>query len=240
MRFVLPYEEYMSRQAKISVRERLASNMDSGVSVMSNSGSIKREADEEDDGKRSRRRTSRRAGKSEEQEETITLPVLQQQQPLTTNSELPPGYDPLAFDDTACQNCGSPNQPENLLTCDGCNKSFHLGCLDPPLSRKPDGDWFCAACIFNSGDDFGFEDGGTYSLKTFQAKANEFKQKYFEAKGVRMSSDGKVRVGEDEIEREFWRVVESPYESVEVEYGADLHVIQHGRWVISLLYLIRL
>ena len=33
---------------------------------------------------------------------------------------------------------------------------------------------------------------------------------------------------EDHLEREFWRVVESQTETVEVEYGADLHVRQYG------------
>jgi hypothetical protein len=35
-----------------------------------------------------------------------------------------------------------------LLICDGCEKSYHPDCLDPPLEMKklPDGNWFCFQC----------------------------------------------------------------------------------------------
>jgi hypothetical protein len=38
---------------------------------------------------------------------------------------------------------------------------------------------------------------------------------------------------EDHMEREFWRLVESQHETVEVEYGADLHSTKYGRCVAS-------
>ena len=34
---------------------------------------------------------------------------------------------------------------------------------------------------------------------------------------------------EDDVEREFWRLVSSPFEQVEVEYGADVHTSKYGR-----------
>jgi histone demethylase JARID1 len=43
-----------------------------------------------------------------------------------------------------------------------------------------------------------------------------------------------VQVSEDDVEREFWRLVQSSHETVEVEYGADVHSTTHGRWVESL------
>ena len=39
-----------------------------------------------------------------------------------------------------------------LLVCDGCTRSYHLKCLDPPVSKPedlPDGDWFCEACVLD-------------------------------------------------------------------------------------------
>lgn len=41
-------------------------------------------------------------------------------------------------------------------------------------------------------------------------------------------TNGKKSVTEDDVEREFWRLVESPSEEVEVEYGADIHSTTHG------------
>jgi hypothetical protein len=35
-------------------------------------------------------------------------------------------------------------------------------------------------------------------------------------------------VSSDEIEKEFWRILSSPDESVNVEYGADLHTLETG------------
>ncbi|CAO1625603.1 unnamed protein product [Sympodiomycopsis kandeliae] len=37
-----------------------------------------------------------------------------------------------------------------------------------------------------------------------------------------------LRVSEDDVEREFWRLVHDPDETVEVEYGADVHSTTHG------------
>lgn len=38
-------------------------------------------------------------------------------------------------------------------------------------------------------------------------------------------------MAEDDVEREFWRLINSSEETVEVEYGADVHSTTHGRWV---------
>ncbi|URE01326.1 SNF2 family N-terminal domain [Musa troglodytarum] len=45
----------------------------------------------------------------------------------------------------ACVVC---KHPETELSCDGkgCNRSYHLSCLDPPLQNYP-GAWLCIFCI---------------------------------------------------------------------------------------------
>eukprot|EP00658_Telonema_sp_P-2_P056972 TRINITY_DN45432_c0_g1_i3.p1 TRINITY_DN45432_c0_g1~~TRINITY_DN45432_c0_g1_i3.p1 ORF type:complete len:500 (+),score=117.42 TRINITY_DN45432_c0_g1_i3:65-1564(+) len=53
----------------------------------------------------------------------------------------PGGHDSFCL---VCQDVGE------LLVCDGCVHSFHLGCLDPPVKHAddlPDGDWFCEQCL---------------------------------------------------------------------------------------------
>ncbi|KAF9519983.1 hypothetical protein BS47DRAFT_1387604 [Hydnum rufescens UP504] len=40
----------------------------------------------------------------------------------------------------------------HFLYCDGCTRSFHMGCLDPPIMDDedlppPEKDWFCPSCI---------------------------------------------------------------------------------------------
>lgn len=45
-----------------------------------------------------------------------------------------------------CQVYQSPEDPELMLLCDGCNGGFHLYCLKPPLQDVPAGLWFCTKC----------------------------------------------------------------------------------------------
>lgn len=103
-----------------------------------------------------------------------------------------------------------------------------MQCLDPPLTSAPDYDWHCPKCLVGTGE-FGFEEGGIYSLRQFQEKANNFKKNYFASK---MPYDPVLntqrRETEEDVEKEFWRLVESLTETVEVEYGADIHSTTHG------------
>ncbi|KAH7191878.1 PLU-1-like protein-domain-containing protein [Fusarium flagelliforme] len=125
-----------------------------------------------------------------------------------------------------CETCGRSDN--TLLLCESCDHAYHPGCLDPPLKREPDSEWNCARCLVGDGQ-FGFEEGGLYSLKQFQQKANDFKQGYFEKK---MPFDHELNchrpVTEEDVETEFWRLVADLEETVEVEYGADIHCTTHG------------
>ncbi|KAL2010572.1 hypothetical protein VTN00DRAFT_6379 [Thermoascus crustaceus] len=127
-----------------------------------------------------------------------------------------------------CENCGKTDDRPSILVCDSCENGYHKYCLDPPLNTVPEYDWHCPKCLVGTGE-FGFEEGGVYSLKQFQEKANNFKKNYFAPK---MPFDPVLnthrRESEDDVEREFWRLVESLTETVEVEYGADIHSTTHG------------
>ncbi len=135
-----------------------------------------------------------------------------------------------------CEKCairdasGGVSQPKInlLLHCESCDNAYHMRCLDPPLSTSPEYDWNCPRCLVGDGT-FGFEEGGTYSLQQFQQKAANFKEDYFKD---RLPFDPVLNcprpVTEDDIEREFWRLVASLEETVEVEYGADIHSTTHG------------
>ncbi|KAM0343021.1 hypothetical protein ACHAPU_008922 [Fusarium lateritium] len=127
-----------------------------------------------------------------------------------------------------CETCGQGDDAGSLLICESCDHSYHPSCLDPPLKRKPDAEWNCARCLVGDGQ-FGFEEGGLYSLRQFQKKANDFKQGYFEKK---MPFDQELNchrpVTEEDVETEFWRLVADLEETVEVEYGADIHCTTHG------------
>ncbi|NWI37210.1 UHRF1 ligase, partial [Picathartes gymnocephalus] len=46
----------------------------------------------------------------------------------------------------ACHICGGKQDPDKQLMCDECDLAFHIYCLNPPLPRIPDEDWYCPEC----------------------------------------------------------------------------------------------
>ncbi len=155
----------------------------------------------------------------------------------------------------ACEVCLGGNNASKIILCDDCDAGYHIWCLDPPLEKVPDNDeWFCPECLLGTGNDFGFDEGEEHSLFSFQQRASAFRQEWFtEHASTRnrhldpatgavdtsaMSLDGRpngmvqniggVDISEHDVEKEFWRLVEAQNETVEVEYGADVHSTTHG------------
>ncbi|KAF0311016.1 Lysine-specific demethylase lid [Amphibalanus amphitrite] len=86
-------------------------------------------------------------------------------------------------------------------------------------------DWRCPQCVAaeveKPQEAFGFEQAQKeYTLQTFGEMADQFKSDYFNMP-VHM-------IPTQTVEREFWRIVSSIDEDVCVEYGADLHTMDHG------------
>ncbi|VDN24268.1 unnamed protein product, partial [Gongylonema pulchrum] len=46
----------------------------------------------------------------------------------------------------SCAICGFSDNDDQLLFCDDCDRGFHLYCLQPRLSRAPEGEWSCCLC----------------------------------------------------------------------------------------------
>ncbi|GAC94117.1 potential transcription factor [Pseudozyma hubeiensis SY62] len=150
-----------------------------------------------------------------------------------------------------CEICLRGEDGPSMLLCDECNRGYHMYCLQPALTSVPKSQWFCPPCLVGTGHDFGFDDGETHSLYTFWQRAEAFKRDWWskhqerlwnpESEGTTASEPGSVTnglarrihgtdlvVSEDDVEREFWRLVHSQQEEVEVEYGADVHSTTHG------------
>src|SRR5258705_13922169 len=73
----------------------------------------------------------------------------------------------FANDTQKCEKCGSGNDNVNRLICDGCDHGYHTYCLEPVVKNIPERDWYCNRCLVGTGE-FGFADGGVYSLRQFQ------------------------------------------------------------------------
>merc|ERR1719285_1275493 len=95
----------------------------------------------------------------------------------------------------------------------------------PPLAEIPQGDWRCPKCVLaevsKPMEAFGFEQAQKeYTLQSFGEMADQFKSDYFNMP-VHL-------IPMPLVEREYWRILDNIDEDVMVEYGADLHSMDHG------------
>lgn len=51
------------------------------------------------------------------------------------------------WDDGVCKVCGMDKDDDSVLLCDVCDSEYHTYCLDPPLARIPEGNWYCPSCV---------------------------------------------------------------------------------------------
>ncbi|KAA8539005.1 hypothetical protein F0562_025697 [Nyssa sinensis] len=84
------------------------------------------------------------------------------------------------------------------------------------------------AAIYEA-ETFGFEPGPEFTLDAFQKYADDFKAQYFRKNENTADPRGSMTMIQEQwepsvedIEGEYWRIVEKPTEEIEVLYGADL------------------
>uniref|UniRef100_A0A1J3G4M9 Methyl-CpG-binding domain-containing protein 9 n=1 Tax=Noccaea caerulescens TaxID=107243 RepID=A0A1J3G4M9_NOCCA len=51
------------------------------------------------------------------------------------------------WDEGVCKVCGVDKDDDSVLLCDTCDAEYHTYCLNPPLIRIPDGNWYCPSCV---------------------------------------------------------------------------------------------
>ncbi|KAF2286632.1 hypothetical protein GH714_023035 [Hevea brasiliensis] len=51
------------------------------------------------------------------------------------------------WDEGVCKVCGVDKDDDNVLLCDKCDSGYHTYCLNPPLARIPEGNWYCPSCV---------------------------------------------------------------------------------------------
>ncbi|XP_033826004.1 PHD and RING finger domain-containing protein 1-like [Periophthalmus magnuspinnatus] len=60
-----------------------------------------------------------------------------------------------------CENCGRSDRRTRMLLCSHCDSGFHMNCLRPAVSERPQGSWVCPECevTLNQPDGFAAEEG---------------------------------------------------------------------------------
>ncbi|XP_062084398.1 putative lysine-specific demethylase JMJ16 [Humulus lupulus] len=89
---------------------------------------------------------------------------------------------------------------------------------------------------YQEAETFGFEPGPEFTLETFEKHAGYFKSQYFSGKKADVADVGgnlsilkeHSEPSVENIEGEYWRMVEKPTEEIEVVYGADLETGSFG------------
>lgn len=61
------------------------------------------------------------------------------------------------WDDGLCKVCGVDRDDKSVLLCDTCDSEYHMYCLNPPLARIPEGNWYCPSCCRSRGKGKGKE-----------------------------------------------------------------------------------
>lgn len=62
---------------------------------------------------------------------------------LASLSELPKA----PWEEGVCKVCGIDKDDDSVLLCDTCDAEYHTYCLNPPLARIPEGNWYCPSCV---------------------------------------------------------------------------------------------
>ncbi|KAK2994082.1 hypothetical protein RJ640_024346 [Escallonia rubra] len=51
------------------------------------------------------------------------------------------------WEEGVCKVCGIDKDDDSVLLCDTCDAEYHTYCLNPPLARIPEGNWYCPSCV---------------------------------------------------------------------------------------------
>ncbi|KAJ3367459.1 hypothetical protein HDU91_001390 [Kappamyces sp. JEL0680] len=127
--------------------------------------------------------------------------------PVKKTKRLPKKQFPLMGHEL-CFKCKLDGSCGVLAICDDCERPFHLWCAQSTVAEAPNRHWVCRKCIMTLGKNYGFQDNAELrSLDEFKAFSTKFKQSYFKGAKPDMLT----------VEKEFWNLIGSPYEDIDVD-----------------------
>jgi methyl-CpG-binding domain-containing protein 9 len=80
------------------------------------------------------------------------------------------------WDDGLCKVCGVDRDDKSVLLCDTCDSEYHMYCLTPPLTRIPEGNWYCPSCCRSKGKER--QDSGSAEKGGLKGSGSEEKRTF--------------------------------------------------------------
>ncbi|KAJ4961937.1 hypothetical protein NE237_021847 [Protea cynaroides] len=100
------------------------------------------------------------------------------------------------WDEGVCKVCGIDKDDDSVLLCDTCDSEYHTYCLNPPLARIPEGNWYCPSCV-------------SVQCNTQDASkpvSSGQQRKRYQGEDMRMLSESLIHLAASMEEREYWEL----------------------------------
>ncbi|XP_077223126.1 methyl-CpG-binding domain-containing protein 9-like [Tasmannia lanceolata] len=101
------------------------------------------------------------------------------------------------WEDEVCKVCGIDKDDDSVLLCDICDSEYHTYCLNPPLARIPEGNWYCPSCVT------GPCRGQDASLHSIQVIDQHLRRRY-QGDDSRILSESLNQLAATMEEKEYW------------------------------------
>ncbi|KAF8407933.1 hypothetical protein HHK36_007073 [Tetracentron sinense] len=100
------------------------------------------------------------------------------------------------WDDGICKVCGIDKDDDSVLLCDTCDSEYHTYCLNPPLARIPDGNWYCPTCVAGQCK--------TQDASQHTQVISRCRKKRYQGEGTRLFSEALTHLAATMEEKEYW------------------------------------
>ncbi|XP_042500318.1 methyl-CpG-binding domain-containing protein 9-like [Macadamia integrifolia] len=100
------------------------------------------------------------------------------------------------WDEGVCKVCGIDKDDDSVLLCDTCDSEYHTYCLNPPLARIPEGNWYCPSCVSGHGK----------SHDASKPVSSCLGRKRYQGEDTCILSESLIHLAASMEEREYWEL----------------------------------
>ncbi|KAL5974479.1 hypothetical protein ACLOJK_031144 [Asimina triloba] len=101
------------------------------------------------------------------------------------------------WEEGVCKVCGIDRDDDSVLLCDTCDSEYHTYCLNPPLARIPEGNWYCPSCVSGQGK---IQDAPTHVVTSRHG------QKRYQGEDTHALSEALNQLAATMEEKEYWEL----------------------------------